>query len=291
MPDDDTLSVDEEEGVAAGLAPKDSEDVGDPVLVGVTVAVAENDSTLVTVAVLVPVPVDNELVVTVRVCDDETVEEELAGTDGDTEGLAPNESEFDGVPDTDGVCELELDTVVDEVPEPLTVPERVPVFEFVPVGVILVEADVDIESLRLGVSLDVREALAPIVTEAVIEAVPDAVTVAELDFDALPVEEAVGVCVGEDVEEEVGVPEGVACAVIDDVLLGVSGEEGVTEGLAPFEREDVGDKLLVAVNVVVGETESVPVGDDVPVDEGEVEEVLVPVIEPVPDLVMVDVSD
>ena len=119
----------------------------------------------------------------------------------------------------------------------------------------------------------------------------DVVTVVELDCDALPVDKAVGVCVGDDVDEEVGVTEGVACAVIDDVLLGVSGEDGVTEGLTPFDREDVGDKLLVAVDVVVGETESVPVGDDVPVEVGEVEDVLVPVTEPVPDLVMDDVSD
>ena len=291
VPDDVRVRVDDAEGVSDLLAPSDKDDVGDPVMDGVTVGVKETVAMLVTDAEMVPVPEDEGVAVCVGVGDEEMVEEVLAGVDGECEGLTPIDRELEVVPDGDGVFEFEPDTVDDAVPETVTVSELVPVTEPVPVGVNDADTVVEAERLTVGVPDGVSEALAPMDTEAVLVAVLEAVTDGVLDCDKLLVVDDDGVCVGEGVDEDVGVPEGVACPEIVDVLLGVIELDGVSEELAPCDSEDVGDIESVELADCVGEMVSEPVGADEPVPEDDWVGVRVPVIVPVPDVETEGVSD
>ena len=134
---------------------------------------------------------------------------------------------LDALPDPDGVC----DDVIDPVP--------VPDPELVAVGV----------TERLGVDVVLSVPLSEPVLDALAPSVTDAVGVRETERDRLAVELGVSLLVGvpDDVPDPVGEP-------LDDTVLvplPVPEFDGVSDALAPGEREEVCDGVCVAVSVVV----------------------------------------
>jgi hypothetical protein len=169
--------------VIDGEAPLDSDEVGDAVIVEELVGEPDIDVVDVGSAVAVPLALGDELCVPVAVgVDDAVMLEEGVGVAGALAlilGLAPDESDDVG----EAVRDEESDRVDDGDTEDVGVGVIVEVGDVEEVGVGALEAEgrplAEALADGLGVSLGVREGLAPIESGGVIDAVMLAVRVAD----------------------------------------------------------------------------------------------------------------
>jgi hypothetical protein len=262
-------------GVTEGEAPLESDDVGDAVIVDELVGEPEIDDVDVDSAVAVPLALGVELGVSVAEGDDEAVTlddgEGVAGALALLLGLAPDER--DDVGDAERVEESDCvdDGDTDDVGVGVIV--EVGDVEEDGVGALEVEGRPLTEALTdgLGVSLGVRDGLAPIESGGVAEAELLAVRVADEELLTVLLLVRLGVSEVEKLEDGVCVPVGDPVALIEAVTLEESETLGVIEAEAPRVTDAVGVRELDAawVSVLEGVANAVPegVGDELPVPE------------------------
>jgi hypothetical protein len=277
-----------------GEAPRDSDGVGDAVVVEELVGEPDIDDVDVDNAVAVPLALGVKLGVPVAEgVDDAVTLDEGVGVAGALAlllGLAPDER--DGV--GDAVRDEESDRVDDGDTEDVGVGVVVEVgdVEEVGVGALEVEGSPLTEALAegLGVSLGVREGLAPIESDGVAEAVLLAVMVADDELLTVLLLVRLGVSEVEELEDGDCVPVGDPVALVEAVRLEESDTLGVMEAEAPTVTDAVGvrESDAASVSVLEGVANADPegVGDGLPVPEtvGVILDVIEDESEIVPDL-------
>jgi len=249
------LGVFELLGVIDGEAPRDSDDVGDAVVVEELVGEPDIDDVDVVVAVAVPLALGVELGVPVAEGDVEAVTlddgEGVAGALALLLGLAPDDSE--------DVGDAERDALSDFVDDGDTVAVGDGVD--VDAGVVVADGDDALEGEGsplaealtdgLGVSLGVRDGLAPTESGGVAEAELLAVRVADDELLIVLLLVRLGVSEVEELEDGVCVPVGDPVALVEAVTLEESDTLGVTDAEAPTVTEAVGVRELDAARVSV----------------------------------------
>ncbi len=255
-------------GVIDGEAPRDSDGVGDAVVVEELVGEPDIDDVGVDSAVAVPLALGVELGVPVAEGDVEAVT--LDDGEGDAGalalllGLAPDDSEDVGDTERDALSDFVDEGDTEDVGDGVVVDAGEVVADGV--DVLEVEGSPLAEALTdgLGVSLGVREGLAPAESVPVTDAVPLDVSVADEEAlrVLLPLELAVSVV--EELADGVCVIVGDPVELPDDETLEDSGVLGVTDADAPTLTEAVGvrDKDIgrLCVELDVGDGDGVPVG-------------------------------
>jgi hypothetical protein len=262
-------------GVMDGEAPLDRDDVGDAVAVEELVGEPEIDDVDVGSAVAVPLALGVELGVPVAEGDVEAVSlddgEGVAGALALLLGLAPDDSEDVGDAESDALSDFVDDGDTEDVGDGVVVDAG----EVVADGVDALEDDGSplAEALTdgLGVSLGVREGLAPVESGGVAEAVMLAVRVADDELLTVLLLVRLGVSEVEELEDGVCVPVGDPVALVEAVVLEESDTLGEIDAEAPTVTDAVGVRELDAawVSVLEGVANAVPegVGDELPVPE------------------------
>ncbi len=275
------------EAVAVEDDDGDAETLGDGDLEGLRVS--EDDGVVVAVAVEVGVDAGVPLAVALGV----------SGALGLLLAEAPRESAAVGEPDGDALLLLDAESVTVALAVEVGVPLDVRVREGVAEGLDVGELDSEPVADALGVSLAVREALAPRDSDGVIDGVAlavadgdtDGITEALDDADAVPDPVVDGVGVGDD--DGVTLPLTLAVALGESEILPVMEAEAplLTELVGVDESDaavvPLGDGVNGGVHVAEGVWVTLPVEDALVVEDTEAE----PVSEPVAEELAPAVSD
>ena len=262
-------------GVIDGEAPLESDDVGDAVIVEEVVGEPDIDDVDVDSAVAVALALIVELGVPVAEGVDDAVTldegEGVAGALALLLGLAPDERDDVGDAVRVEVSDCVDDGDTDDVGVGVIV--EVGDVEDVGVGALEVEGSPLAEALTdgLGVSLGVREGLAPFERGGVVEAVLLAVRVADDELLTVLLLVRLGVSEVEGLEDGVCVPVGDPVVLVEAVRLEESDTLGVMEAEAPTVTDAVGvrefDAASVSVLEGVANADPEGVGDGLPVPE------------------------